>query len=88
MVGVGVHVYPQHPVRLGVDGRGEFLAPGEVGVEFTVLELKGHVVGQGGVGPLEQRFHLRVGSPDQGTHVSAVPQVDPEPEGAVSGLQA
>jgi hypothetical protein len=88
VVGVAVHVYPQDPVGLGVDGRGKPLAPGEVGVDLAVLEPEGHVVGQGGVGPLEQGLQLGVGGPDQGVDVSAVPQVDPEPEGIPLGFQA
>jgi hypothetical protein len=88
VVRVAVHVYPQDSVRLGVDGRGKPLAPGEVGVDLSSLELEGHVVGEGGVGPLEQGLQLGVGGPDQGADVSAVPQVDPEPEGIPLGFQA
>jgi hypothetical protein len=73
VVRVGVHVYPQDPVGLGVDGRGKRLAPGEVGVDLPFLQPEGHVVGQRGVDPLEQGLQLRMGSPDQGTDVAAVP---------------
>jgi hypothetical protein len=49
---------------------------------------EGHVVGQGGVGPLEQGLQLGVGGLDPGADVTAVPQVDPEPEGIPLGFQA
>jgi len=88
VVGVAVHVHPQDPVRLRVDGRGKPLAPGEVGADLAVLQPEGHVVGQGGVGPPEQGVRLRVGGPDLGLDVAAVPQVDPEPEGVPLGFQA
>jgi hypothetical protein len=88
VVGVAVHVYPQDPVRLRVDGRGKLLAPGEVGVDLAVLQPEGHVVGQGGVGPLEQGLQLGMEGLDQGTDISAVSQVDPEPEGIRLGFQA
>jgi hypothetical protein len=59
-----------------------------VGVDLAVLQLEGHVVGEGGVGPLEQSFPLGVGGLDLGADVTAVPQVDPEPEGILLGFQA
>jgi hypothetical protein len=58
-----------------------------VGVDLAVLQPEGRVVGEGGVGPLAQDVQLRVGGLDQGLDVSAVPQVDPEPEGTVPGFQ-
>ena len=88
MIRVGVDVHPQDPVSPGVDRRGKLLAPGEVGVDLSFLELEGHVVGEGGVDPLAQGVQLRVSCLDQGLDVSAVPQVDPEPEGALLGFQA
>jgi hypothetical protein len=88
VVGVAVHVYPQDPVGLGVDGRGKPLAPGEVGVDLAVLQLEGHVVREGSVDPLEEGLQLGMGGLDQGTDISPVPQVDPEPEGTVPGFQA
>jgi len=89
VVGVAVHVYPQDPVRLGVDRRGKGFAPGEVGVDLPVLEGELRVVGEPRVNSLQEGFELGVGGLHQGVGVLLLgPQVHPGPQGAVPDLNA
>ena len=73
MVGVGVHVYPQHPVRLGVDGRGKLLGPGEVGLNLSLPQGEPHVVGKPRVNPLQELIQVGVARPHQQPEVEVAP---------------
>ena len=83
MVGVRVHVQGKDPVLLRGHERSGFFLPGEGGVDLALLEGELHVVGEGGVYPLEEGAQVGVLRLDQGVGVASVSEVDPEPQGSV-----